>query len=191
MLVVDTVQCFVVSVPGFVHEKRGAMKSRTVKFLLYACAASAVPSAAHAANPQPMTINYSVSARAKISVTPSTINFPDSNPVLVPQVSATENPVQVTVKFRKDPSAAVTATLIAQGGPLTSGGNTIASSNITWTASGSGFVGGTLSSSTPQAVGSWSASGAYTGNLTFRLNNLWTYATGTYTGSITYTVTAP
>lgn len=162
------------------------------KIIFCACVAAAVfPGISLAANPQPFTINYNLNARARITVTPSTINFPDSNPVLVPQISATENPIQVTVKFRKNPSAAVTATLVCQGGPLISGANTIASSNITWTATGTGFSGGTLSSSAPQQVGSWGASGVYAGNLTYRLDNLWTYATGTYTGSITYTVTAP
>jgi hypothetical protein len=50
---------------------------------------------------------------------------------------------------------------------------------------------GQLSSATPQTVGSWNSSGAHTGFLTFQLDNLWSYTTGTYSGSIQYTLTAP
>ncbi len=179
-------------------EKPGSMTDRAARIFRSGAAALSVAGtllcavvAGECANPQPVTTNYNIGARAKLTVSPSTINFPDADPTLVPLVAATENPVVVTVKIRKDPSAAVTATLVCQGGPLVSGGDTIASSNITWTAAGTGFTGGTLNSATPQTVGSWSASGSYAGNLVFRLNNLWSYATGTYTGSITYTLTAP
>lgn len=144
-----------------------------------------------AANSQPFMTNYNISARAKLSITPATINFSDADPTLVPIVSATENPVLVTVKIRKDPSVALTATLVCQGGPLLSGSDSIASGNISWTASGTGFTGGTLSSTSPQTVGTWTSSGVYTGNLVFQLSNLWSYATGNYTGNVTYTLTAP
>jgi hypothetical protein len=143
------------------------------------------------ASTQSMTINYSLTSRAKLSITPTTINFADSDPTSVPLISANENPVQVTVKIRKDPSAAIAATLVCQGGPLVSGGNTIPSSNISWTATGTGLVAGTLSNSTPQTVGSWTAAGNYIGSLNFKLANLWTYSIGSYTGSILYTLTAP
>lgn len=144
-----------------------------------------------AASTMPLTINYALVAQAKLSITPATINFADFDPTSMPLVSASENPVQVTVKIRKDPSAALLATLVCQGGPLVSGGDTILSSSISWTAAGTGLVAGTLSSSTPQAVGNWTASGNYTGTLNFSLANLWTYSIGTYTGSILYTLTAP
>jgi hypothetical protein len=146
---------------------------------------------ADAASSLTMTTNYNLAARAKLSITPATINFADSDPTAVPLISATENPVQVTVKIRKNPSAAALATLVCQAGPLVSGTNTIPSSNISWTATGTGLVPGTLSSSTPQTVGTWPASGNYTGSLNFKLTNLWTYSIGTYTGSIIYTLTAP
>lgn len=146
---------------------------------------------ADAASTMSLTTSYTLAARAKLSITPATINFADADPTSVPLVYATENPVQVTVRIRKDPSAALLATLVCQGGPLVSGANTILSSNISWTAAGTGLVAGTLSSSTPQTVGSWTASGNYTGTLNFSLVNLWTYSIGTYTGSILYTLTAP
>ncbi|MBT0653281.1 hypothetical protein [Geomobilimonas luticola] len=146
---------------------------------------------AKAATTAPLNINYTLVARATLNLTPATINFPDGDPTSLPSVAATENPVVVTAKIRKDPSAALLATLVCQGGPLVSGGDQIPSSGITWTATGTGFTGGTLSSATPQQVGNWTTSGTYIGNLNFRLANLWTYAIGSYTGSITYTLTAP
>lgn len=146
---------------------------------------------ATAASSGSMTINYYVAARANLTITPATINFADMDPTSAPLVPARENPVQVTVKIRKDPAAAIAATLTCQGGPLVSGADAIPSSSISWTASGTGLVAGTLSSSTPQAVGSWTASGNYNGSLNFNLSNLWTYSIGTYTGSILYTLTAP
>lgn len=145
---------------------------------------------ANAASTGSMTINYYVAARANLTITPATINFADMAPTSSPLVPAKENPVQVTVKIRKDPAAAA-FTLTCQGGPLVSGADVIPSSGISWTASGTGLVAGTLSSSTPQAVGSWTASGNYNGSLNFNLSNLWTYSIGTYTGSILYTLTAP
>lgn len=146
---------------------------------------------ANAASAGTMAITYNVAARANLTITPATINFADMDPTSVPQVPARENPVQVTVKIRKDPAAAIAATLTCQGGPLVSGTDVIPSSSISWSASGTGLVAGTLSSSTPQAVGSWTAVGNYNGSLNFNLSNLWTYSIGTYTGSILYTLTAP
>ena len=76
-------------------------------------------------------------------------------------------------------------------GDLISGSNSIAISNVTWTASGSGFSGGTMSKSTSQSVGQWKGSGTYTGTLAFFLRNSWSYASGNYTQRVTFTLTAP
>lgn len=171
--------------------KHARRKRNFLRAVVLTAALACLPATGEGANPQPFSTNYSISARAKLTITPGTVNFPDADPTNVPLVSANENPLAVTVKFRKDPSTSVTATLVCQGGPLTSGGDSIAASNVTWTATGTGFVNGTLSSSTPQTVGSWTDSGSYAGNLNLRLGNLWSYATGTYTGSITFTLTAP
>lgn len=61
--------------------------------------------------------------------------------------------------------------------------------NITWSATGTGFVGGTLSVD-PQTVASGAGSGTFTGSLSFVMLNEWTYPTGTYSDTITYTATA-
>lgn len=164
----------------------------TYLVLVSLAAASFLPPArVEAANPQSFTTNYNLAARAVLTVTPAIITFPDSDPAAVPSVPATGNPVLVTVKVRKDPSAVLTATLVCQGGPLVSGADSIASGNVTWTATGTGFASGTLNNAVAANVGSWSASGVYNGTLSFYLNNLWSYAAGNYSGNILYTLTAP
>lgn len=144
-----------------------------------------------AASTTPLTLNYSLAARVKLNISPATINFADADPTMTPLIPANENPITVTAYFRKDPAAALTATLVCQGGPLASASGTIPSANISWTATGSGFTSGTLSSTIPQSVGSWTTSGIYSGNLNFSLANLWSYTVGDYSGNITYTLTAP
>jgi hypothetical protein len=61
--------------------------------------------------------------------------------------------------------------------------------NISWTASGTGFINGSLSVN-PQTVASGSGSGTFSGTLSFDMLNRWTYPTGMYSDTITYTATA-
>lgn len=61
--------------------------------------------------------------------------------------------------------------------------------NVTWSASGTGFVGGTLSVD-PQTVASGAGSGTFTGTLSFFMLNEWSYPTGSYSDTITYTAAA-
>jgi hypothetical protein len=84
----------------------------------------------------------------------------------------------------------VTLTLNA-GTNLTSGGDTIAISNITWTAGGDGFVAGTMAVSSEVPVASWTGSGNRSGTQTFAMVNSWAYTPGSYSASATYTLTAP
>jgi len=139
---------------------------------------------------QPLTVNLAISARAKLTLGVNAINFPDADPDTSPSVSATENPVSVTAKVRTGASSTATLTHLASG-DLTSGGNTIAISNVTWTVTGSGFVPGTMNRTTAQAAGNWTGSGSYSGTFSFSIVNNWSYATGNYTASTTYTLTAP
>ena len=74
---------------------------------------------------------------------------------------------------------------------LRSGVNIIPASNITWTATGAGFVGGTLSKVAPVTVATWTGSGVRTGSQQLYFRNLWTHPTGTYTVSLLYTLSAP
>jgi len=138
----------------------------------------------------PLTVNMGVNARAKLTLGVSAINFPDADPDTTPSVAATENAVSVTAKVRTGASSTATLTHLA-GGDLTSGGNTIAISNITWTATGTGFQAGTMNKSTAKTVGSWTGSGSYSGTVSYFIVNSWSYTTGNYTVSTTYTLTAP
>jgi hypothetical protein len=166
-------------------------RATACKGILWGTALLLLPGTASAANPESLSINYQIPELAKLTITPATINFPDADPSLFPQVPAAENPITVTVKIRKTPTAPAATLVCSTGAPLSSGTSTIAAGNIRWTATGTGFMAGQLSSATPQTVGSWNSSGAHTGFLTFQLDNLWSYTTGTYSGSIQYTLTAP
>jgi hypothetical protein len=151
----------------------------------------AVPLVANAATDnQTLTINATVAARAKLVLAPTVINFPDADPDVTPSIAATENSVNVLSNVRT--SSAGNATLTCQAnGDLASGGDAIPITNVTWTATGAGYVAGTMNSGTAQSVGSWTGSGAYTGSLDFFLANSWAYNIGNYTQTVTYTLTAP
>ena len=137
-----------------------------------------------------LTVNAAVSARAKLTLGVAAINFADADPDAVPSIGATENPVSVEVKIRTGASSTATLEHLAAG-PLTSGTDTIAISNVTWTAGGNGFVGGTMDSATPQSAGSWTGSGDRSSTFSFSFANSWNYAAGNYTATSTYTLTAP
>lgn len=61
--------------------------------------------------------------------------------------------------------------------------------NISWSATGTGFVGGVLSV-TPQTVATGAGSNTFTGTVSFSMLNEWTYPTGSYSDTITYTAIA-
>ena len=90
---------------------------------------------------------------------PLAISFANANPDAVPSISA-NSPVAVTANVTTGANNTATLTALAQG-DLISGSNSIAISNVTWTASGTGFSGGTMSKSTAQSVGQWRGSGTY------------------------------
>jgi hypothetical protein len=146
---------------------------------------------AHAAtSTQNLTVNATVSATASLTLGSASINFASANPGTTPSIAANENPVTVTADAQTSSAGAVTLTCLA-GGDLTAGANTIGISNVTWTATGTGFVAGTMNKTTAQSAGSWTGSGAHAGTFNYSLANSWTYATGSYTATITYTLTAP
>jgi hypothetical protein len=137
-----------------------------------------------------LTVNAAVGARAKLTLGVNTINFPDEDPDLVASIPANENAVNVNVKVRTD--AASTSTLTHKaGGDLVDGGKTITIDNVTWTATGAGYVAGTMSTSSDEAAGSWDGPGNFSGTFSYFLANSWDYEPGSYTASSTYTLTAP
>ena len=135
-----------------------------------------------------LTINATVSTRAELVLSPTTINFPDANPTTVPSIPA-DSSVSVTANVRT--AGTPTLTVLANG-DLVSGGDTIAITNVTWTASGAPFIAGTMNMSTAQAAATFSTgSGQYAGTYSYVLANSWSYAVGAYTQTAVYTLTAP
>jgi hypothetical protein len=150
-----------------------------------------VGSPTHAAtDTKTLTVNATVNAVAGLSFGTTSLNFASADPGASSSIAATENPVSVTVNARTSTTGSVTLTVLA-GGDLVSGSDTIGINNVSWTATGSGFVAGTMNKTTAQSAGSWSGSGIRTGSFSYALANSWSYASGAYTASVTYTLTAP
>ena len=145
-----------------------------------------VPAAAQTAT---ATLSANLGGLAKLSFSTNSISFPDANPDIVPLVPASPGPIVITAKTRSAAGGTVTLTVQASD-VLRSGLDTIPASAITWTTSGPGYVAGTLSSTAPQLVGSWTGSGVHIGTQNYLLHNLWTYPTGTYSVSLLYTLSS-
>lgn len=158
---------------------------------LGAAALARAPAADAATATQNLTINATVAARATLTLSSVTINFPDADPDAVPSIAATENPVTVTARVRTGAASTPTLTVLA-GGPLTSGADTIPISNVTWTAGAAPFIAGAMSDVTGQSAAALpNGSGGHTGTFSYFLANSWAYNIGAYTASVTYTLTAP
>jgi len=137
-----------------------------------------------------VSVSATVSATAKLSVGTSTLTFPNADPDVTPSIVASEGAVSISAKAKTSAGSTVTLTLLAAG-DLLSGTDSIAISNLTWSASGTDFVSGTMSKTAAQTVASWSNSGTRSGSQSFALANSWSYATGSYSAQATYTLTAP
>ncbi|MHB8069564.1 MAG: hypothetical protein ACYDIC_16855 [Desulfobaccales bacterium] len=131
-----------------------------------------------------------IDSAAQLTITPSAINFRDADPDVTRSIPANENPVSVTAYAQTTGNKTVTLSVIAAG-DLVSGNDRILINNLTWTATGSGFSGGTMSKTSPQTAGSWRRSGTRIGTFSFFLGNSWSYATGNYSQTVTYTLTSP
>ncbi len=152
------------------------------------------PGSAVAAPGDQVTVDVGVliASGATLTLGSNTISFPNADPDATPAIPATQNSVSVRCRITGATGSNVTLTLQANGN-LISGGNSIPISNVTWTATGSGYSSGTMNT-TPVTVGSWpntSGSKTYNGTFSFFLKNSWEYATGNYTASVVYTLTAP
>ena len=146
---------------------------------------SPIPAAAQAT--QNLTVSAAVSARASLTLSAAAVAFADADPDLTPNITGAPV-ISVTAKSRTSGGNAVTLTVQAAT-DLTSGGDTIAASNVTWTATGD-LSAGTLDLAAV-TIGNWSNSGSRSGDMTFALVNSWTYATGNYSTTVTYTLSAP
>ena len=158
---------------------------RFLAFTLATFVASA-PLAAQTAN---ATLSADLRAVAKLSFSSTTLSFPDADPDAVALVPASGGPITITAKARAA-QAQVVLTVRANGNPR-SGVNTLPADAFTWTATGAGFLGGTVSATTPQVVGAWTGSGVHVGSQTFLFRNSWSYPVGVYSMTLTYTLTTP
>lgn len=142
------------------------------------------------AQTQSGTVTATVSTIAKLTVSSTTLTFPDANPDLAPQVAPLQGALSITAKARATSGSQIVLTVQASD-DLRSGLDVIPASAIAWTAAGSGFNAGTLSKTAPVALAQWTGSGVRTGTQTLSLQNLWTYTTGTYSCTLLYTLTGP
>ncbi len=135
-----------------------------------------------------VAVEAPLASSASLTLGVSAIVFPDSDPDTTPSISATQNPVSVTANAQTNPGSTVNLNVRAPN--LSSGTNTIAITNVTWTATGSGFRSGTMGT-TNRLAGRWVGSGTRIGTFSYFFANNWTYRTGNYTSTATYTLTAP
>jgi hypothetical protein len=134
-----------------------------------------------------LTVSATVGARASLTLSAAAVAFADADPDTTPNITGAPV-ISVAAKSRTSGGNAVTLTVQAATA-LTSGGDTIAASNVTWTATGD-LSAGTLDTAAV-TIGSWTNSGSRGGNMTFALANSWTYAIGNYSTTVTYTLSAP
>jgi hypothetical protein len=150
----------------------------------------AAPTVRATAQAATATVSANVGTIATLNLSSASASFPDADPDLVPQIPTSGGPILITAKARATPGMQVVLTLQAAD-DLRSGVTTIPASNVTWTATGAGFVSGTLSKLSPVTLATWTGSGIRTGSQQLYLRNLWTHPTGTYTVSLLYTLSAP
>jgi hypothetical protein len=151
--------------------------------------ATFVTSAPLAAQTATATLSADLGPVAKLSFSSTTLSFADADPDAVTQIPASGGPITITAKARAA-QAPIVLTVLANGNPR-SGVTTLPADAFTWTATGAGFVGGTVSATTPQVVGSWTGSGIRAGSQTFLFRNSWSYPVGVYSMTLTYTLTTP
>ncbi len=171
---------------------RRAFKQLIVSGWLLMAFLVGVPADTRAQNPLSASslASFSVTQQVKLTVSAPTLSFPNSDPDTVPQIPASEGPVTITAKARNTGTNQVILSVQASD-DFRSALNIISISALTWTASGVGFVDGTMSKTTARTAASWSTSGSYTGTMTFRLANSWNYPVGSYGTTLTYTLSTP
>ena len=142
--------------------------------------------------PQNATVTLSVNlgSHARLSMSSTTLDFPDADPDLVPFVAAVPGSMTLTAKTRTTRDNQVILT-VEPTGDLRSGVLTIPAAMLRWTAAGAGFVGGTLATGSSEPVGMWTSSGVRTGTQSFLFENRWTHPPGSYSVTLVYTLSSP
>lgn len=136
------------------------------------------------------TAKVTVAAVAKLSLSSATLSFPDANPDMVPAIPSVGGPITITTRVRATPGSLVTLS-VQSSDDLRFGTATIPASAVRWTATGNGFVDGTMNTAVAQIVATWVGSGARAGTQAYTLANSWNYATGSYSTTFVYTLSAP
>lgn len=123
-----------------------------------------------------------------LTILDPTISFADADPDLQPTVTATPNPVRISVKVTGNGKNNWRLTHQAAGDLSPS----IPISNISWTVSPQPpFINGTMSRLAPQTAAQGVGNENQTGNFTFNLQNLWNYNTGIFSQVTSFTLSAP
>jgi hypothetical protein len=166
------------------------MKKAVWSGIIAAVGALALSTPAFAQTSATVTVNASVLAKAKLTVSAAAITFADADPDVTPVIAA-NIPLDITVKARTTAGSPVSLT-VQSGGNLVDGGNNIAISALKWTSSGPSFnATGTSNATTGQPVVTFSGSGTRNGTQSYTLDNSWAYATGNYGATLTYTLSTP
>ncbi len=131
-----------------------------------------------------------IPAQARLSFSATSVTFPDADPTSTPLVASVPVDITVTVRARVQRNAQVTLT-VQSTDDLRSGVTVLPAALITWTTTGAGFAGGTLSRSAQQLVGRWTGSGIKVGTQNYRFENRWTHPTGVYSATLVYTLASP
>jgi hypothetical protein len=150
----------------------------------------------------PITVRVAAAATTlTITLSASNVTFPDQDPDLFAVSPQTGMPLQITITTKQVGAGTPYSCTALALGDLTSGPATIPIANITWSAvtitsdAGESFYNGTLSRTTAvmvaKGIGNDARKSPLTGDLTFSIQNLWTYAIGNYSQSVNFTVSAP
>jgi hypothetical protein len=164
------------------------MKKAVWTGIIAGLAVMALSTPVFAQNTATVTVNATVAAKAKLTVSQTAISFADQDPDVVTQIPA-NTPIDITVKARGG-GGAVTLTVQAAGN-LLDGSKSIDISALKWTATGTSFNPTGTSNTSPMTVMSFNGSGNRAGTQNYTLDNSWDYVTGSYATSLTYTLTVP
>jgi len=134
----------------------------------------------------------------KIGINPTIISFPDANPTTTPLIAA-NTAVAVEFQVKDNPSMFPWSAQALAFGDLTSGPDSIAISNITWTSTLTGpcnaeciCLAGTASKIMPQLMISGQGSvEKFRCTQTYSLANSWSSNPGSYSQQMTITASSP
>lgn len=167
------------------------MKTAT-RFVLLAAAGLLMTAAPSFAQTTLATQNLSVQAtlgsRARLDLGTSTLTFPDADPATVTTLTAPALSVQARARVAQATQLQVT---VLAGGDFAGAASTIPASDISWTATGTGFAAGALNTTTAQTLASFTGPGNHTGAQTYEMPNSWAYAPDSYSMTVTYTLAIP